>query len=46
LAEILDPVFGSLDEATLSELNGRVAVDGENPATVAREFLTTRGYLR
>lgn len=46
LAEILDPVFGELDEATLSELNGRVAVEGENPAVVAREFLTSRGYLR
>lgn len=46
LAEILNPVFSSLDEATLSELNGRVAVDGENPAVVAREFLTSRGYLR
>ena len=46
LAEILDPVFAELDEATLSELNGRVAVDGENPAVVAQEFLTSRGYLR
>lgn len=46
LGAILDPVFGELDEATLSELNGRVAVDGENPAAVAQEFLTSRGYLR
>lgn len=45
LGAILDPVFASLDEATLSELNGRVAVDGENPATVALEFLTSRGFL-
>lgn len=46
LAAILDPVFAVLDEATLSELNGRVAVDGENPATVAEEFLTSRGFLQ
>lgn len=46
LGAILDPVFEALDEATLSELNGRVAVDGENPAVVAEEFLTARGFLR
>ncbi len=46
LGQILDPVFSELDEATLSELNGRVAVNGENPATVAQEFLTERGFLR
>ncbi len=45
LGVILDPVFASLDEATLSQLNGRVAVDGENPATVALEFLTSHGFL-
>lgn len=45
LGDILDPVFATLDEATLSRLNGRVAVDGENPAVVAQEFLTERGFL-
>lgn len=46
LDEILDPVFATLDEATLSQLNGRVAVDGENPAVVAQEFLLGRGFLQ
>ena len=45
LAEILDPVFESLDEATLSDLNGRVAVDGESPDAVAQDFLTSQGFL-
>jgi osmoprotectant transport system substrate-binding protein len=45
LGSLLDPVFAELDEATLSELNGRVAVDGENPADVARDFLVTHGFL-
>ncbi len=45
LGAILDPVFSVLDEATLAELNGRVAVNGENPAAVAQEFLTSRGFL-
>jgi len=45
LAEILDPVFASLDEATLQDLNGRVAVDGENPADVAQDYLSSAGFL-
>ena len=45
LPEILNPVFESLDESTLSELNGRVAVDGENPEAVAEDFLTSNGFL-
>jgi osmoprotectant transport system substrate-binding protein len=45
LPDILDPVFASLDEAVLQELNGRVAVDGENPADVAQDYLTSAGFL-
>ena len=45
LADILNPVFATLDEGTLSSLNARVAVDGENPADVARDYLTTAGLL-
>jgi osmoprotectant transport system substrate-binding protein len=45
LADILDPVFASLDEAVLQELNGRIAVDGENPADVAQDYLTSAGFL-
>jgi len=46
LAELLDPVFASLDEAALSDLNGRVAVNGENPTDVARDYLTSNGFLQ
>lgn len=45
LAELLDPVFATLDEATLSDLNGRVAVNGENPTDVARDYLSANGFL-
>ena len=45
LPELLDPLFALLDEATLSELNGRVAVNGENPADVAQDFLSAQGLL-
>lgn len=45
LGSILDPVFASLDVTVLQELNGRVAVNGENPADVARDYLTKAGFL-
>lgn len=45
LGQLLDPVFASLDEATLQKLNGRVAVDGEGPEAVARDYLTQNGFI-
>jgi osmoprotectant transport system substrate-binding protein len=45
LAELLDPVFAGLDEATLSSLNAQVQVEGENPTDVARDYLTAQGLL-
>jgi osmoprotectant transport system substrate-binding protein len=39
IATILEPVFAGLDLVTLQELNGRIAVDGYNPADVARDYL-------
>ncbi len=45
IADILDPVFESLTLEILQELNGRIGVAGENPADVARDYLTTNGFL-
>ncbi len=45
LAEILDPVFASLDETVLQDMNGQVAVDGADPAEVAQTYLTEAGFL-
>ena len=45
LADILNPVFASLDEETLQNLNGQVAVDGLDPAQVAEEYLRAEGFL-
>ncbi len=45
IAGILDPVFESLTLEILQELNGRIAVDGENPADVASEYLISNGFL-
>ena len=41
----LKPVFASLTLATLQALNARIAVDGEDPRTVARDYLKSRGFL-
>lgn len=45
IAEVLDPVFRSLNLETLQELNGKVAVDGMDPRQVARDYLKAEGYL-
>lgn len=45
LPELLDPVFETLNEEVLQDLNGRVAVDGENPADVAQSYLEEAGLL-
>ncbi|MBW6393390.1 MULTISPECIES: glycine betaine ABC transporter substrate-binding protein OsmF [Halomonadaceae] len=39
IAELLEPLFQSLDLETLQELNGRVAVEGLDPSQVAEEYL-------
>ena len=46
VADILDPVFASLSLATLQELNARIAVGGEAAVGVARDYLTSKGFLK
>ena len=46
LGSILDPVFATLDASVLQDLNGRVAVNGENPTDVARDHLVRAGFLK
>lgn len=45
IADLLNPVFASLDNETLQELNARVDVDGENPEAVAESYLQEGGFL-
>ncbi len=45
IADILDPVFTSLDIETLQALNASVAFDGMTPADVARDYLVENGFL-
>lgn len=46
IGTILKPVFQSLDLVTLQTLNGKIAVDGENPTNVARTYLQQKGFLK
>lgn len=46
IAEILEPVFLSLDKAKLQELNAKVAFQGMDPQAVAKEYLEANGFLK
>jgi osmoprotectant transport system substrate-binding protein len=43
---ILDPIFQSLDLATLRRLNARIVIDGDDAKTVAHEYLATKGLVK
>lgn len=42
---LLNPVFASLTTQTLQRLNGEVSIDGIDARTVARDYLTSQGFL-
>ena len=44
IAAALDPVFASLTLETLQALNARIAVNGEEAAAVARDWLRSRRF--
>lgn len=45
IPDILEPVFLSLDQVTLQELNARVAFGGEDAKAVARDYLASNGFI-
>jgi len=45
LPSILRPVFQSLDQTTLQELNSRIAVQGRPAEKVAKQYLRNQGVL-
>lgn len=45
IREILAPAFRNLDMETLQRLNGRIAVEGLDPAAVARTYLQEQDLL-
>ena len=45
IVSILDQVFETLDLETLQILNGRIAIEGQKAEDVARDYLTSKGFL-
>ena len=45
VADVLNPLMAALTTEKLTELNGRIAVDREQPEDVARDFLESEGLL-
>ncbi|NDJ86542.1 MAG: ABC transporter substrate-binding protein [Chloroflexi bacterium] len=45
IATILNPIFATLDNATLQTLNARVGVQGEAPRDVAEDYLRQMGFI-
>ena len=43
--EVLDKLMAALDTDTLTELNGKIAVDREDPATVAHDWCVEEGLI-
>ncbi|MFC1993363.1 ABC transporter substrate-binding protein [Chloroflexota bacterium] len=46
IGTILGPIFESLDLVTLQSLNGKIAIEGQNAADVARNYLAENGLLK
>jgi len=46
IGTILRPVFESLDLVTLQTLNGKITVEGQNAADVARDYLAKKGLVK
>ena len=45
IATILAPVLKTLGRDTLQELNAKIAVEGQDAATVAQDYLESQGFL-
>ena len=45
IADLLNPVFESLDLQVLQSLNAAIGVEGRAAQTVAREYLEANGLL-
>jgi osmoprotectant transport system substrate-binding protein len=45
VTQLLNVVSAALTTENMTELNGRVEIDGEDPADVAEDFLTVQGLL-
>lgn len=46
IGKILAPVFASLTRETLQGLNAKIAIEGQEARTVAKDYLTEHGFLK
>lgn len=46
IAQVLAPVFASLNDRTLRELNASIAVEGLDASTAARNYLRSKGFVK
>ena len=46
IADILKPVFESLNLVKLQALNGKIAMEGQDAAKVAKDYLDSEGFLK
>lgn len=46
IAELLKPVFDSLDAKTLQKLNAQIAVGGQDAKKVAAKYLQEKGFIK
>ncbi|MBP2310570.1 glycine betaine ABC transporter substrate-binding protein OsmF [Azospirillum melinis] len=46
IADLLNPVFSSLDAETLRGLNAKISVDGQDQKQVATDYLKSKGFLK
>lgn len=46
IKDLLNPVFRTLDGPTLRELNGKIAVEGEDAGRVAHDYLKAKGLIK
>ncbi len=46
IQKILAPVFSSLDLVALQTLNSEIAIQGQDAATVAKQYLVGKGFLK
>lgn len=45
IADLLNPVFATLNTEVLQELNSQISIDGEDASVVARQYLKKKGFL-
>lgn len=46
IKDILKPIYESLDLKTLQTLNAKIAIEGVEPTTVAREYLKANNFIK